>query len=543
MATIFASYPGSSGGGSSGVLSLNGLTGALSLVAGSGITITPSGSTITISSTGGGSGTVTSVGFADASTTPIYTITGSPVTTSGTLTQTLSVQSANLIFSGPASGSPAQPSFRALVNADVNPITLMPNLTIGAATQLTGQVSLTTQVSGVLPVANGGTSLATLTANNVILGNGTSAPLFVAPGSSGHILTSNGTTWQSTAPATSGTVTSVTFTGDGTVLSSTPSSAVTTSGTLTAALAPAPAYTYLANATSSSAVPSYYPGMFGSQTISAASTTLTATSPSYNILNNSSNSVSVTLPLTSTCIGRSFYFYPVTSNAFTTTVVLNASDTVFGSAGGVSITLVSGGNSYLATNILGLQAAPGNIWLPLISPNTNLFSIQSQTGLSGELLYLTSSGVSLTSSYSAGALWQSNGTGAPSATFAPGASTPLTSVTATHSLAAGTIPTVSGGGTLGSGGTVSLGSTSFDETGQITVVAGTGATAAVVTLTYGTAYGSSAPVPNVVFSAANVATAALLTQMYVSSQGTGSFSITLGALAATTYKLNYIVKG
>jgi len=53
-------------------------------------------------------------------------------------------------------------------------------------------------------VAQGGTGLSTLTANNVILGNGTSSPLFVAPSTSGNVLTSNGTTWQSTAPAASG---------------------------------------------------------------------------------------------------------------------------------------------------------------------------------------------------------------------------------------------------------------------------------------------------------------------------------------------------
>lgn len=55
--------------------------------------------------------------------------------------------------------------------------------------------------TGTLAVANGGTSLTTLTANNVILGNGTSAPTFVAPSTSGNLLTSNGTTWASTAPA------------------------------------------------------------------------------------------------------------------------------------------------------------------------------------------------------------------------------------------------------------------------------------------------------------------------------------------------------
>ena len=58
--------------------------------------------------------------------------------------------------------------------------------------------------TGTLPVANGGTGATTLTANNVILGNGTSAVQVVAPGSSGNVLTSNGTTWQSTTPAATG---------------------------------------------------------------------------------------------------------------------------------------------------------------------------------------------------------------------------------------------------------------------------------------------------------------------------------------------------
>jgi len=56
----------------------------------------------------------------------------------------------------------------------------------------------------VTPVANGGTGATTLTANNVILGNGTSAVQFVAPGANGNVLTSNGTTWQSTTPAATG---------------------------------------------------------------------------------------------------------------------------------------------------------------------------------------------------------------------------------------------------------------------------------------------------------------------------------------------------
>ena len=60
-----------------------------------------------------------------------------------------------------------------------------------------GITSTATPVS----VASGGTGLGTLTANNVILGNGASAPNFVAPGTAGNVLSSNGTTWVSTTPA------------------------------------------------------------------------------------------------------------------------------------------------------------------------------------------------------------------------------------------------------------------------------------------------------------------------------------------------------
>lgn len=61
----------------------------------------------------------------------------------------------------------------------------------------TGSVTL----AGTLNVANGGTGAATLTANNVLLGNGTSALQTVAPGTSGNVLTSNGTTWSSQSPS------------------------------------------------------------------------------------------------------------------------------------------------------------------------------------------------------------------------------------------------------------------------------------------------------------------------------------------------------
>lgn len=76
------------------------------------------------------------------------------------------------------------------------------NKTINGSNNTISNLSLTTAVTGVLPVANGGSGASSLTANNVLLGNGTSALQVVAPGSSGNVLTSNGTTWQSSAPVT-----------------------------------------------------------------------------------------------------------------------------------------------------------------------------------------------------------------------------------------------------------------------------------------------------------------------------------------------------
>ena len=70
------------------------------------------------------------------------------------------------------------------------------SFTSGGAMYATSTSALTT---GTLPVASGGTGATSLTANNVIIGNGTSAVQLVAPGSSGNVLTSNGTTWTSAA--------------------------------------------------------------------------------------------------------------------------------------------------------------------------------------------------------------------------------------------------------------------------------------------------------------------------------------------------------
>lgn len=76
-------------------------------------------------------------------------------------------------------------------------------VTSAIQTQIDGKEPTITTLS----VAKGGTGATTLTANNVILGNGSSAVQFVAPGASGNVLTSNGTTWTSTAGTSSNPVT------------------------------------------------------------------------------------------------------------------------------------------------------------------------------------------------------------------------------------------------------------------------------------------------------------------------------------------------
>jgi hypothetical protein len=62
------------------------------------------------------------------------------------------------------------------------------------------KISITSDLGNPVPVSKGGTGLTTLTSNAVLLGNGTGNLQGIAPGTSGNVLTSNGTTWASTAP-------------------------------------------------------------------------------------------------------------------------------------------------------------------------------------------------------------------------------------------------------------------------------------------------------------------------------------------------------
>ena len=65
---------------------------------------------------GSGSGTVTSVGL---SLPAEFTVSGSPVTTSGTLTGVWANAAQNAVFAGPSTGGAGTPTFRTLVDADM----------------------------------------------------------------------------------------------------------------------------------------------------------------------------------------------------------------------------------------------------------------------------------------------------------------------------------------------------------------------------------------------------------------------------------------
>jgi len=85
-------------------------------------------------------GTVSSVALSMPS---IFSVTGSPVITSGTLTSTLATQAANLVFAGPTT-STAAPTFRSLVANDI------PSLPFSKIT------------TGTVPIGQGGTGLTSL---------------------------------------------------------------------------------------------------------------------------------------------------------------------------------------------------------------------------------------------------------------------------------------------------------------------------------------------------------------------------------------------
>ena len=136
--------------------------------------------------------TVTYVTELNTSNVTAINVTATGNVTGANVTATSLVRSVNVTATGNVSAA------NLAATALITTANLTATSTINAATL---------NLTNALGVASGGTGQATLTANNVLLGNGTSAVNFVAPGTSGNVLTSNGTVWLSQAPAASGITT------------------------------------------------------------------------------------------------------------------------------------------------------------------------------------------------------------------------------------------------------------------------------------------------------------------------------------------------
>jgi hypothetical protein len=124
--------------------------------------------------TGGGTGTVTSVGLS----MPVeFSVSGTPVTSSGTLTVSKATQSANTVYAGPTGGAAAQPTFRALVAADIPALSYVTSVALSAPAEFSVSGSPVTS-SGTLTFTKADQSANTVWAGPT--GGGAAAPTFRA---------------------------------------------------------------------------------------------------------------------------------------------------------------------------------------------------------------------------------------------------------------------------------------------------------------------------------------------------------------------------
>jgi hypothetical protein len=189
-----------------------------------------------------GSGTVLSVALQMDGVIYGLSPLGSPVTTIGTLIPQLLTQGNNQFLAGPVSGGPATPTFRSIQLSDLPALNFVTSVGL-----IADGVIYASSVAGSPVTSSGSFTLGLLPQSAATFLAGPITGSATAPAFRAIAMTDLGASptntkflrgdgvWIATGAGT-GTVTSVSFTGDGVLFTATPDTPVTVSGTLTPSL-------------------------------------------------------------------------------------------------------------------------------------------------------------------------------------------------------------------------------------------------------------------------------------------------------------------
>jgi hypothetical protein len=355
-----------------------------SITAGTGISVTLGPGTISVANTG-----VTSVGLSLPS---IFSVTGSPILTTGTLAASLVAQSGNVVFASPANGTSGTPLFRTLVSADI------PSLDASKIT------------TGTLPIGRGGTGLSSLAGNSILasnaggtalvelpqllngqlfVGNTSGAPVAttLVAGSNIIITTGPGSIIIST-PAGNGTDTSVGLALPASVFSIS-GSPVTTAGVLTGSfVTQSPNSIFAGPASGGSAVPTFRSIVLADLPLIPLTTGVTGTLPITNGGTNSNAALANNRMMVSssgsivegTALTNGQLFIGVTSGApVAANLAAGTGISIANTAGGITISSTLAGGTVTSVNMTVPTSVLSVTGGPVTSSGTFAISLVSQT--------------------------------------------------------------------------------------------------------------------------------------------------------------------